>query len=127
MIGHLYDRLMRFLWPPPLEAGWEVDGDVMHLRGLQLIDPEDITHDVFSRCLRMLGANPDEVLAGEPIDLPEHPPSFFAQAFFDLVCVNSADFDLQGMQWSRANALLGVCVDHFINARPTNLSGRAGS
>jgi hypothetical protein len=66
-------------------------------------------------CL-LLGVDPDDVLAGRDVELPEHPPLATASAFFALAVENADEYDLPAMQYSRARALLGVVADHFINA-----------
>lgn len=83
---------------------------------LELIKAEDVTLDVMHKGCLLLGVDPDDVLAGRDVELPEHPPLATAQVFFSLVVVNSEAYDLAAMQYGRARALLGVVADHFINA-----------
>ena len=103
--------------------GWTYteDGDERRLQletDLQVIQPEDITLDIMTRGCALLGIDADDVWAQRDIELPERPSLPRAQAFFSLVVENSDEFDLAEMQWSRAQALLAVVVDHFINASP---------
>jgi len=107
--------------PPDLADGWawSEDGSSLELETpMQLIEPEDVTLDVLTRGCMLLGLDPDSVLAGEEVELPERPPVAEAQVFFAMVVKNSEEYDLAAMQWSRAQSLLAVVVDHFINARP---------
>ena len=83
---------------------------------LELIEAEDVTLDLMHKGCLLLGVDPDDVLAGRDVELPEHPPLATAQVFFSLVVENSEAYELASMQYDRARALLGVVADHFINA-----------
>lgn len=84
---------------------------------LEMVEPEDITLDLMTRGCALLQVDADKVLAGEPVELPEHPPLATAEAFFGLVVENADEYDLSEMQYDRARALLGVVAHNFINAR----------
>ena len=83
---------------------------------LELIEAEDVTLDLMHKGCLLLGVDPDDVLAGRDVELPEHPPLAMAEGFFRLVVENHEAYELASMQYDRARALLGVVADHFINA-----------
>jgi hypothetical protein len=83
---------------------------------LELIEAEDVTLDLMHKGCLLLGVDPDDVLAGRDVELPEHPPLAMAEGFFRLVVENHEAYELASMQYNRARALLGVVADHFISA-----------
>lgn len=104
------------------EGGWvvtgETDGEMeMELRPPpQFIDPEDVSLDVLQRGCQLIGIDPDRVLAGKDVELPENVPLMTAEPFLDLVVENFDEYDLRGMQAARARAFIGVALTHFIRA-----------
>jgi len=113
---------------PDFSGHWDQEGESLELDPpLELIDPSDITLDLFTRGCYLLEIDPDDVLAGKDVELPERPPLATTQIFFHLVVENAEEYDLGAMQYNRARALLGVCADHFINAPARQLNGRVQS
>ena len=84
---------------------------------LQLLDPEEITLDVFERGCFLLGVDPDQwLMSDDPEPLPDEVPLAHWLGFFELICENDEAYDLQQMPTSHAKILLGVCADHFRRA-----------
>jgi len=83
---------------------------------LELIEAEDVTLDLMYKGCLLLRIDPDDVLAGRDVELPDYPPLALTEGFFRLVVENHEAYDLAAMQSGRARALLGVVADHFINA-----------
>ena len=87
------------------------------LEGIRVVDEEEITWGMVRQGCAHLDIDPDRVLSGESIELPEVPTAPKAQRFFELVVVNHEEFPpLSEMQFHRAKCLLGALTDLFINA-----------
>jgi len=94
----------------------EQDGSLELDPPLELIEPTDVTLDKLTNGCYLLGVDPDDVLAGKPVELPEHPPLATADQFLRLTVKNYDQYDFWEMQYGRARAILGVAADHFIKA-----------
>jgi len=118
------------------DAGWTYDEDegTITLDGLELIDSaqllekDDITWGKVRELFTRLEVDPDRLLKGEEIELPEVPSVQATQEVFDLLVVNSDEYPpVAQMQFVRAKCLLAVLIDHFTHASSMSSAARIGS
>lgn len=107
---------------------WEVQGKdenglhVLELEPeLELLDPEEITLDVFTRLCMCVQLDPDKVLySDEQVELPEHPPLNHTQEFFDILVKNKEEYDIEEMPASQVKMLIAGLTGYFIEACSLN-------
>lgn len=104
-------------WTVDEDAGRITLEDVELADGADLLAKEDLTWGRVRDIFASLGVDPDAILQGRDIELPEVPDVGAAQELFDLLVLNSDDFvPVAKMQFYRAKSLLAVLIAHFIEA-----------
>lgn len=85
---------------------------------LQVIEPEELTLDKVTTLCNLLQVDPDRVLgvSDGPIELPEYPPLNTVQEFFDILVVNSDDYNIGEMPASQVKLIVGALTMYFTKA-----------
>ena len=85
---------------------------------LQVLEPEDITLDRANTLCHLLQIDPDKVIFGGEgtIELPDHPPLIHAKEVFDILVVNSDEYNIEEMPASQVKILLGSLTTYFMKA-----------
>jgi len=84
---------------------------------MEVLDPDEITLDVFTRLCACLQVDADKVLhSDEPVKLPDHPPLTHVEEFFDILVKNSDEYNVEEMPASQVKVLIGGLTSYFIKA-----------
>jgi hypothetical protein len=83
---------------------------------LELIDRDELTLREMSMGCYIMGIDPDKVLHGEEVELPHRPRLENARRMMRLCVHNHQEYEIGTMPAYQVDAILGVVVNHFINA-----------
>lgn len=89
---------------------------------LQVLEPNEITLNKATTLCHLLQIDPDKVIFGsdERIELPDHPPLSHAQEVFNILVVNSEEYDIAEMPASQVKIILASLTTYFTKACQQN-------
>ena len=85
---------------------------------LQVLSPKEITFNKATTMCHLLQVDPDKVIFGSEgrIELPDHPPLSHAKEAFDLMVVNSDEYNIEEMPASQVKIILASITAYFTKA-----------